>query len=157
MGQIRECPPRVTNVQDSGTEYSHEKERRFLSSFPSAGGSGASSETQGEIVGARERPHYLSLGLRGCFCACVPRFSWAPPITHVRYIKILTWLRGFSLCSILFGELRDNGVEKNLHFDPKASESCYNFNISDVGYKPQPQVARQLFGNFCYCGATFVF
>ena len=44
-------------------------------------------------------------------------------IAHLRYIKILTWLGGFlvifpylvwfSLCSSLFWELRDNGVEKN--------------------------------------------
>ena len=48
--------------------------------------------------------------------------KWA--IAYVRYIKILTWLRGFwvifrylvwvSLCSSLFWELRDNGVVKNL-------------------------------------------
>ena len=54
---------------------------------------------------------------------------------------LLTWLRGFlvilgwcSLCSNLFWELRDNWVEKkNCNFDPKASESCQNFNISKVG------------------------
>ena len=51
---------------------------------------------------------------------------WKLVIAHVRWIKILTWLRGylviflylvwFSLCSILFWELRDNGVVINLHF-----------------------------------------
>ena len=49
-------------------------------------------------------------------------------IAHVRYIKILTWLRGFrvifrylvwfSLCSSLFWELRDNGVVKNVQSWP---------------------------------------
>ena len=49
-------------------------------------------------------------------------------IAHVRCIKILTWLWGFlviflylvwfSLCSILFWELRDNGVVKKLQFCP---------------------------------------
>ena len=48
------------------------------------------------------------------------------PIAHVRYIKILTWFRGFlviflylfwfSLCSSLFWEVRDDGVAKNLQF-----------------------------------------
>ena len=55
-------------------------------------------------------------------------------IAHVRYIKILTWLRGFlvifvyfvwfSLRSSLFWKSRDNGVVKYCNFDPKTSESC---------------------------------
>ena len=31
-------------------------------------------------------------------------------------------------------ELPDNGVVKMCNFDPKASESCENLNISNVGY-----------------------
>ena len=61
----------------------------------------------------------------------------------VRYIKILTWLRGFvaifiylvwcSLCSNLFWGSRDNGFVKNCNFGLKALE-CYTFNILNVGY-----------------------
>ena len=54
------------------------RERRkdvFCFLFPSSRGSGANSETQGQMVGARERPHYLSLGLRACFISCVPKSS----------------------------------------------------------------------------------
>ena len=51
-------------------------------------------------------------------------------IGHVRYINILTWLRGFqvkllylvlfSLCPSLFWELRDKGNLKNLQFWPES-------------------------------------
>ena len=47
----------------------------FCFLFPFSRGSGAYSETQGQIVGARERLHYLSLGLRACFISCVPKLS----------------------------------------------------------------------------------
>ena len=49
-------------------------------------------------------------------------------IAHIRYVKILTWLRGFlvmfvylvwfSLCFSFFWELRENGVVNNLQFCP---------------------------------------
>ena len=67
-------------------------------------------------------------------------------IGHVRYINILTWLRGFqvkplylvlfSLYRSLFWELRDKGNLKNLQFkfDPKVSEPCSNIDISNVAY-----------------------
>ena len=65
-------------------------------------------------------------------------------IGHVRYINILTWLRGFqvkllylvlfSLYLSLFWELRDKRNLKNLKFDPKASEPCLNIDISNVAY-----------------------
>ena len=65
-------------------------------------------------------------------------------IAQVRYNKILTRLRGsltghfsslgVSLCSILFWELQDNEVVKMCNFVPKASESCLNFNLSNVDY-----------------------
>ena len=61
---------------ESEKEDSREKERRFFCSlFPSSRGSGASSETQRQIVGARESSHYLPLGLRACFISCVPKSS----------------------------------------------------------------------------------
>ena len=63
-------------------------------------------------------------------------------IDHVRYINILTWLRGFQvklLYSMLFllyptllWELKDKRDLKN--FDPKASEPCLNIDISNVTY-----------------------
>ena len=63
-------------------------------------------------------------------------------IGHVRYINILTWLRGFqvktlylvvfSLYLSLFWELRDKGNLKICNFDPKASEPCSNMDISNV-------------------------
>ena len=59
-----------------------------------------------------------------------PLFCEYFKIAHVRYIKILAWLRGFlviflylvwfSLCSSLFCELRDNRVVKNLQFCPQS-------------------------------------
>ena len=62
----------------------------------------------------------------------------------MRYIKILTWLRGFlviflylvwcSLCSNLFWELLDNGVVKKIAILTLKPRSCQNFNISNVGY-----------------------
>ena len=65
-------------------------------------------------------------------------------IGHIRYINILTWLRGFqvkllylvlfSLYPSLFWELRDKRNLKNLQFDPKASEPCLNIDISNVAY-----------------------
>ena len=64
-------------------------------------------------------------------------------IAHIRYIKILTWLRGFLViflylvwlpCPNLFCELRDNGVVKNLQFCPQHLGVCKNFNISSVTY-----------------------
>ena len=60
-------------------------------------------------------------------------------IAQVRCNKILAWLRGFLtgqflLCSILLWELQDNEVVKMCNFVPKASESCLNFNLSNVGY-----------------------
>ena len=68
----------------------------------------------------------------------------ASTIGHVRYINILTWLRGFqvkplylvlfSLSLSLFWELRDKGNLKICNFDPKASESCSNIDISNVAY-----------------------
>ena len=73
------CEVKAVFVHESETEDSREKERRFLCSSPSSRGSGASSETQGQIVGARESPHYLPLGRRACFCACVLKFSCTPP------------------------------------------------------------------------------
>ena len=64
-------------------------------------------------------------------------YKWRRPIAHVRYIKILTWLRGFlviflylfwfSLCLSLFWELRDNGVVKNLQFCPLILEVILEF------------------------------
>ena len=58
-------------------------------------------------------------------------------IGHVRYINILTWLRGFlvkllylvlfSLYLSLFWELEDKR-------DPKALEPCFNIDISNVAY-----------------------
>ena len=88
------------------------------------------------------------------------RYCYRPkiePIAHVRYIKILSWLRGFlvifpiylvwfTLCSSLFWELRDNGVLKNLQFltlKPRshvrilmyrtwAIESSLNFNGAEL-------------------------
>ena len=72
-------------------------------------------------------------------------------IVHVWYIKILHWFRGFlaiflylvlfSLCSCLFWELRDSGVVKN--FVPKASESCQNFNKSNVGYLHERRTRKE--------------
>ena len=50
------------------------------------------------------------------------------------YFLILVWC---SSCSSLSCELRYHAfIEswKICNFDPKASESCYNFNISNVGY-----------------------
>ena len=46
-----------------------------------------------------------------------------------RFLVIFLYLVWFSLCSSFFWELRDNGVLKNLHFDPKqivstAPSSC---------------------------------
>ena len=78
-----------------------------------------------------------------------------PRIAHVWYIKILTWLRGFRVKTANFLRLlclaiprRDlrtkktkpkkktpNQIKKN---DQKASESCYNFDISNVGYWSTP-------------------
>ena len=63
-------------MHESEREDSREKERRFFCFlFPFSRASGASSETQRQIVGARERPHYLALGLRACFISCVPKSS----------------------------------------------------------------------------------
>ena len=62
-------------------------------------------------------------------------------IAHVRCIKILTRLRGllisflyfvwFSLCSSLFWQFRDNGVVRNLQFDPR---NHVRILILNVGY-----------------------
>ena len=67
-------------------------------------------------------------------------------IRHVRYINILTWLRGFqdkllylvlfSLYPSLFWELRDKWNLKNYNFDPKAWEPCKSIDILNVAYCP---------------------
>ena len=64
-------------------------------------------------------------------------------IGHVRYINILTWLRGFqdkllhlvlfSLYPSLLWELRDKR-KKNCIFDPKTSKPSQNSDISNVAY-----------------------
>ena len=48
-------------------------------------------------------------------------------------MAIFLYLVWFSLCLSLFWELRDKGDVKYLHFVPEAWESCYNFNLSNVG------------------------
>ena len=64
-------------------------------------------------------------------------------IAHVRYIKILTLLRGFlvifpylvlfSLCSSLFWELLDNGVVKILRFCPQSLGVMFEFIYIERG------------------------
>ena len=70
-------------------------------------------------------------------------------IAHVWYVKILRWLRGFLvICYIWFdflcaqvtsGNFETMESWKICNFLLKASESCYYFNISNVGYS---QVSR---------------
>ena len=68
-------------------------------------------------------------------------------MAHVRYIKILPWLRWFlvisiylvwfSLYSSLFWELRDNGVVNNLQFSPESLRVMLLrifINTLNVGY-----------------------
>ena len=65
-------------------------------------------------------------------------------IAHVRYIKILTWLRGFlviflylvwfSLRSSLFWKFLDNGVVKNLQFWPLNLGVMLEFWYIERGY-----------------------
>ena len=63
-------------------------------------------------------------------------------IGHAWYIKILTWLRGFlgiflylvwfSLCSILFWELWDNGLVKNLYIEVGLLSSYTGYSILEA-------------------------
>ena len=63
-------------------------------------------------------------------------------IRHVRYINILTWLRGFqvkllylvlfSFLCVSFGNWETKETWKICNFDPKASEPCLNIDISNV-------------------------
>ena len=65
-------------------------------------------------------------------------------IAHVRYIEILTWIRSFlviflhlvwfTLSSSFLGNCETTESWKICNFYPKASESCWDFNISNVGY-----------------------
>ena len=64
-------------------------------------------------------------------------------IAHVRYMKILTWLRGFlviifisglvSLCLSLFWKLRDNGVMKNVQLWPQNLGVMLEFSYIERG------------------------
>ena len=74
------------------------------------------------------------------------KHKWLPhrPIVRVRYINILTRLRGFqdklpylvllSLYPSLFWELRDKKNFKNLQFWPESLGAKLEFDISNVGY-----------------------
>ena len=66
-------------------------------------------------------------------------------IGHVRYINILTWLRGFQVkplylvlfslyLKVSFGNWGTKETWKICNFDPKASEPCSNIDISNVAY-----------------------
>ena len=74
---------------------------------------------------------------------------------HVRYMNILTRLRGFqdkllnlalfSLYPSLFWELKD---KRNFcNFDPKTSEPCYNIDISNVAYSHRYNILRKTPGS----------
>ena len=77
----------------------------------------------------------------------------------VRFFKILTWLRSFRVKMANFlrphclaiprgdlstKETKPNIVQKN---DQKASESCYNFKISNVGHYPKRMFLKRGAGN----------
>ena len=72
-------------------------------------------------------------------------------IVHVRYIKILTGLRGFNckyfkipLSEETWTQRNPNQVWKN---DPTASEWCKNFNISNVDYSEWTKVVGPVYTN----------
>ena len=74
------------------------RERRkyvFCFLFPSFKGLVASSETQGQIVGSRESPNYLPLGLRGCFSA------FLNPLVFALFLLKLKWPKNKSVSAIL--------------------------------------------------------
>ena len=73
---------------------------------------------------------------------------WKPAIGHVRYINILTWLRGFQVKSLylvlfslylsLFWELRDKGNLKNLQFWPESLGAMLDYWYMERGLLKTP-------------------
>ena len=69
-------------------------------------------------------------------------------IAHIRYVKILTWLRGFlvifvylvwfSLCFSFFWELRENGVVNNLQLCPLSLGVMLDFLYISLVPVPDP-------------------